>query len=350
MNRIFLRIAAWAAAGLALLAILCWAYYRSFGFDTMPRPNRAATPADVAYLTQAPPAQRGRILLVVSSAERAGPQNKKAGYELTELARAYYVFRANGYQPDIASPKGGKPPARIDLDDMTDADYAFLNDPAAQAKVASSIPLAHAKAADYAAVYIVGGKGAMFDLPENPEVARLVREVGARGVVGAVCHGPAALLDVMRDDGKPFVAGRRMTGFTNDEELFLDTDARARFPFLLQERAVQRGAVFLEAPKYLDHTVSDGRLVTGQNSWSSWSTAEAVIAALGHVPVPRVPDAQEHSVRVLEAYYRGGYEAALARQSALPGFDRMLVLMHAVVAAMEWRMGDAFQLQRLAHP
>lgn len=346
----FLRIAAWLAAGLVLLAVLGWAYVRSLDLDSIPRANPAATPASLAYLSKPPPAQRGRILLVVSSAERGGPLGKKAGYELTELARAYYVFQANGYQPDIASPKGGKPPGRLDPDDMGDADYAFLNDPAAQARVRQSIPLAQVDASAYAAVYFVGGKGAMFDLPGNPDVARLVRAIGTRGVVGAVCHGPAALLDVTLDDGTPFVAGRRMTGFTNDEELFLDADARSRFSFLLQDRAVQRGATFVTAPKYLDHTVIDGRLVTGQNAWSSWSSAEAVIAALGHVPVPRPADPQEHSVRVLEAFYRGGYAAAAASQASAPGFDRMLVLMHAVVAAMEWRLGDAFQLQRLAHP
>lgn len=350
MTRIILHIAGWLAASLALLAVLGWTYYRSFDLDSLPRPNQQATPADLAYLQKAPPAQRGRILLVVSSAETGGPQHKKAGYELTELARAYYVFQANGYQADIASPKGGEPPRRIDPDDMGDADYAFLNDAVAQAKVKQSIPLARASADGYAALYIVGGKGAMYDLPGNPDVARLVRAIGDRGVVGAVCHGPAALLEVKRDDGTPFVAGRRMTGFTDAEELFLDADARVRFPFLLQERARQRGARFVAAPKYLDHTVVDGRLVTGQNSWSSWSSAEAVVAALGHVPVARTPDGQEDSVRVLQAYYRGGYQAAVARQAALPGFDRMLVLMHAVVAAMEWRLGDAFHLQRLAHP
>jgi putative intracellular protease/amidase len=303
----------------------------------------------VPYLKQAVTEQRGRILAVVTSAERGGPLNKKAGYELTELSRAYYAFKVNGYEVDIASPQGGKPPARIDTDDMQDLDYAFLNDAEAQAKVNQSVPLARVDAARYDAVYFVGGKGAMFDLPGNRDVARIVLDIAQRGVVGAVCHGPAALLGVTTADGKPFITGKRMTGFSNDEELFIDENARARFPFLLQDRALDRGARFVSGPNFLEKTVVDGRLVTGQNAWSTWSTVEAMIVALGHAPVPREPGADENSVRMLAAYQRGGLEAARAEQERVPQFDKMLVLMHAVVAAMEWRLADAFQLQRLAN-
>lgn len=349
MTRTFLRAAAWLAAILAILAAVGWGRYLSLDLDSNPQANRHATPAGQPYLKQAVSEKRGRILAVVSSAERGGPLNKKAGYELTELSRAYYGFKVNGYEVDIASPQGGKPPATIDTDDMQDIDYAFLNDAEAQAKVNQSLPLARVDASRYDAVYIVGGKGAMFDLPGNRDVARIVLDVARRGVVGAICHGPAALLGVTTADGKPFVAGKRMTGFTNDEELFVDENARARFPFLLQDRALDRGARFVAVPNFLDNTVVYGRLVTGQNSWSTWSTVEAMVKALGHAPVARHPGPDENSVRILAAYQRGGLAAARAEQERVPQFDKMLVLMHAVVAAMEWRLADAFQLQRLAN-
>lgn len=349
MVKTLIRAAAWLAVSLVLLAAGGYAYYRSLDLDNLPKANPQATVAGLAYLKNAPPQQRGRILAVVSSTERGGPAMKKAGYELTELARAYYVFQANGYEVDIASPKGGKPPERIDLDDMGDTDYAFLNDPTAQHKVLNSIALSRVDASRYAAVYVVGGKGAMHDLPDNPDVARIVTGIAARGVVGAVCHGPAALLGVKLADGKALVAGRRMTGFTNEEELFLMKDARTRFGFLLEERAVAEGARFVAGPKYIDNTIVDGRLVTGQNAWSTWTVAEAMIAALGHQPVPRARTAEEISVKLLATYYRDGLAAARAEQAALPRFDKMLVLMHSVVAAMQWRAADAVNLQRLAN-
>ena len=352
MKKTLLRATAWLAAILLLLAAGGYAWYLSLDLDQLPTANSQASVADLAWLNKPVTQKRGRILAVVSSTERGGPAMKKAGYELTELARAYYVFQANGYEVDIASPQGGKPPERIDLDDMGDADYAFLNDAAAQAKVVNSIPLARVDASRYAAVYFVGGKGAMHDLPDNPDVARIlariVGDIAGRGVVGAVCHGPAALLGVKLADGKLLVAGRRMTGFTNEEELFLMKDARQRFGFLLEERAVAQGARFVAGPKYIDNTVVDGRLVTGQNAWSTWSVAEAMVTALGHQPVARERTAEEASVRLLATYYREGLAAARKQQSVSPRFDKMLVLMHSVVAAMQWRAADAVNLQRLA--
>ena len=59
--------------------------------------------------------------------------------------------------------------------------------------------------------------------------------------------------------------------------------------------------------------------------------------------------AEEASVELLATYYREGLDAARARQSVLPRFDKMLVLMHSVVAAMQWRVADAVNLQRLAN-
>lgn len=347
MKRTFLRGAAWLAATLVLLAGAGYLYYLSLGIDKIPRVNPHATVAGIAYLKHPVKEQRGRILAVVSSAARMPDGKKKAGYELTELSRAYYVFTVNGYQVDVASPAGGLPPEV--RDDMGDIDYAFLNDPAAQARVRQSLRLADVDPTRYAAIYFVGGKGAMLDFPGNPEVARLVKAIGQHGVVGAVCHGPAALLDVAGADGKPFVSGKRMTAITNEEELFIRADARTVFPFLLQDRALANGARFSSGPLFLDHSVIDGRLVTGQNPWATWSTAEGMIRALGHVPVARAVTDEERSVQLLGTYYRHGFARARAQQAAGGSFDKMLLLMHALVAGMQWRLGDAYQLQRLAN-
>jgi putative intracellular protease/amidase len=341
------RIAIWLCATLALLAACAYAYYLSLGIDKIPKANTLATVASLDYMQRAVPGKRGKILAVVSSTERMDGGKKKAGYELTELARAYYVFKANGFEVDIASPLGGKPLAV--LDDMGDSDYAFLNDKAAQAKAAATLKLADIDPSGYAAVYFVGGKGAMFDFPDNPDVERIVAAIAPRGVVGAVCHGPAALLHVKLADGSALMAGRNMTAVSNAEELFLRKNARSVFPFLLEDKANEIGARFVQVPLFLDNTVIDGRLVTGQNPWSTWSTAEAMIAALGHTPVARQATAEEISERILATYYRAGFARASAEQAAQPRFDKMLVLMHALVAGMQWRLADAFQLQRLAN-
>jgi putative intracellular protease/amidase len=327
-----------------LLGLAGYAHVRSLGLDKEPKANTAAVPSQLAFLSGAAP-RRGRILAVVTSVAEIG--GKPAGYELTELARSYYIFKANGFEVDIASPKGGKPSMRIDKDDMQDADYAFLNDPVAQAKVNKTLRLADIDPSAYRAVMFMGGKGAMGDFPGNPDIQRIVAAIAPAGVVGAVCHGPAALLDV-QVGGKPLLAGRMVTGFTNEEELFLNPKAKERFGFLLEDRARSAGARFQAGTQYLANTVVDGRLVTGQNPWSTWATAEAMVRALGHQPVRRERTAEEVTVRALHAYHDRGLDAAREQLASAPRFDKMLVMMHSVVAAMQWRIGDAINLQRLA--
>lgn len=317
------------AALLATLVIGGFAYVHALDLDSQPPARADSTVADLDFMRGTMPATRGKILAVVTSTSHFPDGQKKAGFELTELARAYYVFRANGYEVDIASPQGGSPPMRRDDEDMVAADYAFLNDAEARRKLEASLVLRSVDPAHYAAVYFVGGKGTMFDFPDDTDLQRVVRSVyQAGGVIGAVCHGPAALLEVVLDDGAPLLRGRRVAGFSNAEELFLIKDARERFPYLLQDRLVEKGAHYVEGPMYLDNTVVDGRLVTGQNPWSTWSTAESMVRALGHAPVARAPGRDEQAVRVLAAYHRDGIGAARALRSAHPEADTRLLLMH----------------------
>ena len=350
MRRWTKRLLLGALVAVVTVAAGAGLYLHSLDLGRQPPADPDSSVADLAFLRDAPAPTRGRILAVVSSAEHFPGGERRAGFELTELSRAYYTFLANGYAVDIASPRGGPPPMRVDEEDMVAADYAFLNDSDARARLAASLPLAQVDASRYAAVYFVGGKGAMFDFPGNADIARIVRDVDAAGgVIGAVCHGPAALLDATLGDGMPLLQGRSVTGFTNAEELFLMEDARERFDTLLQDALQLRGARFVEGGLYLDNTVVDGRLVTGQNPWSTWSVAEAMVRALGHAPVAREETGEEQAVRVMEAYRRGGIDSALAARASAPAAAKRLLLMHALVAAMQRRWVDAWHLQRLAH-
>jgi putative intracellular protease/amidase len=323
------------------------AYIHSLDLDSQQRADAKTTPADLPFLRHAAPATRGRILAIVTSTAKADRDRIPAGLELTELARAYYTFRANGFAVEIASPQGGKPPVTLD-EDLVEADYAFINDPEAQRLLANTIPLAAVDPARYAAVYFVGGKGAMFDFPNNVAATRIASAIyGAGGVIGAVCHGPAALLAVRGPDGRGLLEGRRVTGFTNREELFLISNAREVFPFLLQDALTHAGATFVEGPMYLDHTIVDDRVVTGQNPWSTWSVAEGMVRSLGYQPVHRDATGEEIAVRVLDEYHRRGQAAAARLRGTLPNADKRLILMHALIAAMEARPWTAYQIQRL---
>jgi putative intracellular protease/amidase len=315
----------------------------------------------IAYLQQPQAAladhnPRGKVLAVVTSTGFYPPavvegKTKKTGYELTELSRFYWVLLANGFVVDIASPQGGDAPRVLDDDDMAEFDYAFLNDASAMAKARNTIKLADVNPADYQAIYFVGGKGAMFDFPQDPDIARLVQAMAAQQkLVLAVCHGPAALAQLTNADGTPWLQGKKVTSFTNAEELLLMPDAAQRFSFLLQSKLEQQGALFIEGPRYLPNLVIDGRLITGQNPWSVWQLAEAAVRALGYEPLSRPVTAEERTMTLLQTQQTSGLEGARSQLTDLLAqgpLQRNLVLMMALVAGMAGEWADSGSLLRL---
>ncbi len=306
--------------------------------------------ADLPYITQNLPENRGKILAVVTSTDTMG-EDKSTGYEHTELARAYWVFIANGFEVDIASPKGGKPPVVIDGEDMGAFDYAFLNDKAIQQKVNNSLPLSQVNPDDYEAVYFVGGKGTMFDFPDNPYVQKIVQSLYQNDkVVSAVCHGPAALVNVKLDNGEMLLANKKVSSFTNEEELILIPEAKEVFPFLLQSKLVEQGANFQPGVAYLEQVVQDGKLITGQNPWSVWRLAELVVSELGYQPKHRQRTPEEYSVDLLMLYQQQGYDAARSEMLKQPqAYHRLLIVMHGMLAFMQGELSKGMDILSLAN-
>lgn len=294
----------------------------------------------------APPADR--ILLVVSS---HGREDGKAqpGYEMDELAQAWLVLRANGMDVDIASPAGGTVTAD-GHDPKKPYNAAFAADPEAMAKLAKTLPLTTDMAGKYAAVVVIGGKGAMFDLPFSQILQRLLATTEARGgVVSAVCHGPAIFARIINADGTPWVNGRRVTGFADEEEALFGKEWVPHFPFLLESELRRLGAAFAEAPIMLPHVAVDGRVVTGQNPYSVAAAAEAVIQALGKQPVARELWADERSLGLVATAIGGDiapFETALAND---PGsIDIPLVAIWGYYRALQAKHDPAILAPALA--
>ena len=307
--------------------------------------------ADLPYLNQEIPDYRGKILAVVTSVDVMGEDNKATGYEHTELARAYWVFTANGFEVDIASPKGGTPPVVIDGEDMGAYDYAFLNDALTQAKVADTLKLSDVNPDDYEAVYFVGGKGTMFDFPENKDIQRIAKSLYQNDkVVSAVCHGPAALVNVKLDNGEWLLSNKKVSGFTNEEELFLIPEATTLFPFLLEDKLIAQGADFQAGTQYLEKVAQDGKLITGQNPWSVWKMSEMVIAELGYEPKIRQRTPEEHSIDLLALYNEKGFSAASDAVAAKPSsFQRISILMHGILSFMKFEVNKGIDLLSLVN-
>ena len=343
------KFVAGSLLGLILLLGLCaWLYVRSLDLDQEAKPNKLASESDLGFApapSHMPQPIRGRILAVVTSADTL-LDGSKTGYELTELSRAWWVFTANDFAVDIASPNGGVAPMRLD-DDLIDADYAFLNDPRARVQLRNTRKLSELDPTDYQAVYLVGGKGAMVDFYRNTELARILRGVAQTGVIGAVCHGPAALLDVRLNNGQLLLAGKQTTGFSNAEELFLMKNPAQRLGFMLEDQLALQSS-YRAGPMYLEHVISDGNLITGQNPWSSWGVANAMLKALGSELRPRQVTAEERSVTLLQLYHAEGLTAAIAAKQRGTRSDKRLLLMHAFVAASNGQWRHAWAIEKLA--
>jgi putative intracellular protease/amidase len=142
-------------------------------------------------------------------------------------------------------------------------------------------------AQNYDAVFIVGGKGAMFDLPKDAGLQQLIAKVYEQdGAVAAVCHGPAALVDVKLSNGTYLVDGKVVNGFTNEEESLFGKKWMPQFEFMLEDKLKEAGGKFQSSDIMLSHVAVDERLVTGQNPASTVGVAMALIDMLN---IPRVP-------------------------------------------------------------
>lgn len=128
------------------------------------------------------------------------------GYEFDEFAKAYLVFKAHGITVDIASPQGGAVEADK-YDPAKPYNQQVLHDPVIMAQLTNTLATAQLDAADYNGVFIVGGKGAMFDLPKDTALQQLIAAIyQQQGSVAAVCHGP----DVC---SRPAAGSTRISGY-----------------------------------------------------------------------------------------------------------------------------------------
>ncbi|MEV8635383.1 type 1 glutamine amidotransferase domain-containing protein [Streptosporangium sp. NPDC051023] len=220
-----------------------------------------------------------RVLIALTSHSALGSTGRTTGFYVSEAAEPWEVFTAAGFEVDLVSVAGGNPP-RDGEDPADPVQRRFLTDERVAAQLADTPRPDDIDTERYDAVLFAGGHGTMWDFPDNLALARLAREVYERGgVVAAVCHGPAALIGLTLSDGSHLVSGKKVAAFTNAEESAVGlTDV---VPFLLADRLQEQGAVHVPADDFTANTVTDGRLVTGQNPASARGVAEGVVAALG---------------------------------------------------------------------
>lgn len=229
-----------------------------------------------------------KALFILTSHDTLGESGKPTGFYWEELAAPYLILTDAGWQVELASIAGGRPPAdpaSAEGDAATAEVRRLMADEAAMNKLAHTQRVEDVAVSGCDIVFLPGGHGTMWDLPESKPLGDLLSEAWAKGaVIGAVCHGPAGLLGARLPSGDPLVRGHRVAGFTNSEEAAVGLTETV--PFSLEDALTAQGARHQKGPDWQPFAIADGRLVTGQNPASSAEVARLMLAA---ADLPAVP-------------------------------------------------------------
>ena len=230
-----------------------------------------------------------RILSIVSNTAQL--KGFPVGFFGEEMTRAFLMFTEAGHQVDIASPKGGEVMIDTHSDPRTpNGAYAddlitlgFVHHAKFGPLLKNTLPISAVNVDDYDAVWVAGGGGPLLTFKDDPALHQLIADFYEKGkIVTLICHGSSLLLWTRLSDGKLLADGKTWTGFTDEEEEVVNQ----AFGMTLNDYTIESEAAkmtdtrFLCRPANEPFAIRDGRLITGQQQYSSGLTAELVLDAL----------------------------------------------------------------------
>jgi putative intracellular protease/amidase len=215
----------------------------------------------------------------------------RVGFWAAELTHPYLEFTRVRYDVTIASPDGGK----VEMDAISDprddskwsaddiVSMGFLHTPELAALLEDTPRLADLDLDEFDAIVVCGGAAPVFQFRDHEDLKGAVaRFYEAEKPTALLCHGVAALIDVQLSDGSYLAADKTVTGFANVEEDYSDMSVGQKVvPYRIEDELRKRGANYVQGGLFKAFAVRDGRLITGQQQYSSTKVAELVIAALG---------------------------------------------------------------------
>lgn len=276
--------------------------------------------------------KKNKIVIIVSS---YGKDNGKQrpGFDMEEFSQAYLIFKANDLIIDIASPRGGKADAGK-FNKEKPYNQQIVQDATVMQMLDQTIPTANLNANDYDALYVVGGKGPMFDLVVDPALQDFIADMyKKKSIIATICHGTIALANI-KIDNKYLVENKALTGYCNEEEKMFGKTA-ADFPFLLEDKLLSRGAKYKKIDAMLPYMLIDDNLITGQNPYSANLVAEEIIKSLGKKPVKRDKFKDELSMDLVKKFtYEDATFAKTELQKNSNKYDLELIAIYGYYHAM----------------
>jgi len=222
----------------------------------------------------------GNILFIVSNHHYYGNSDINAANHFAEIVLAYDVLVNEGYHVDFVSPEGGAIPIGY-LATSDSLQKTYLYDFDFMEKLKNTNKPKSIKTSRYKAVYYVGGGAAMFGVPENKAIQDIAMSIyNNNGIISAVCHGTAGIVNLKTEDGNYLYAGRQINGFP---DLFENKDASyyKTFPFSIEQTITHRGGHFTYSKDGWDNYYKvDDRLITGQDPTAAASVAKKIVETL----------------------------------------------------------------------
>jgi len=224
------------------------------------------------------------ILFIVSNQHTYGNTDMNTSNHFAEIVLAYDVLVNEGYTVDFVSPEGGAIPIGY-LNTSDSIQKKYIYDSGFMNKLKTTFKPTDIQPANYKAVYYGGGGAAMFGVPENKIIQDIASSIYENnGIVSAICHGTAGLVNLKDNNGKYLYEGKLVNGFP---DLFENKEARyyKTFPFSIEETIKARGGNFKFSEKGWDGFYQvDGRLITGQDPTASGSVAKEIIKKINENP------------------------------------------------------------------
>ncbi|ASV84202.1 DJ-1/PfpI family protein [Ochrobactrum quorumnocens] len=230
-----------------------------------------------------------RVLLIVSNTTEL--KGFPVGFFAEEMTRAFLMFIEAGHHVKLASSKGGEVMIDTHSDPRTpDGAYAddlislgFVQHAKFGSMLKNTIPISAISVDDYDAVWVAGGGGPLLTFRDDTALHALIADFYDKGkIVTLICHGSCLLLWTRLSNGKLLAEGKKWTGFTDEEE----EKVNVAFGMKLNEYTIQSAAMDIAGTTFLcqaanePFAIRDGRLITGQQQYSSGITAELMLEAL----------------------------------------------------------------------
>lgn len=221
-----------------------------------------------------------KILIILTNTRYYGNSKDKTGLWLAEAAEFVYKVQEHGYQVDYASVNGGEVP----LDPRSlkstyrskEIDEIYYSNDFQNRALKHSLKVSDLDPQDYFAIYYTGGHGVLWDFPNQPALSSITNSIFKQGgFIMSICHGLAVLVTIKDDQGNYLINNKKITGFTNFEEIL--SGKLFKVPFLTENQAKKAGAKFVQKRPFASFAVQDGQFITGQNPMSGFAVADLLI-------------------------------------------------------------------------